>query len=294
MSGIGILYPGALGAALGRAIVEAGGTAITCLAGRSAATRRRAEAARFVAVPSLGLIASQSELVISLVPPTKAVETARCFAECFESARRNGCPMPELSFIDANSVSPRTKLQVAEILSQVGMRCLDGTFFGPANCVGPENVLLLSGPGADEVPPLLQQIVEVWPIGEVIGRAAAVKMALKIMTNGLCALFLEMVCASAADEQLAPTLELMRRLYPGTMSFLERSLPTYPAHVARRVHELVEVVDWLREIGQSSAMTHSTVAVLERLSLARLESRADWPFEDLLRRISHSELLRAI
>ncbi|MGH7984758.1 MAG: hypothetical protein ACREQX_00505 [Candidatus Binataceae bacterium] len=198
--------------------------------------------------------------------------------------------MHELTFVDANSTSPRTKLQIEKILSRAGIPCLDGTFFGPANRIGPDNILALSGPGADKVARLLHATVEVWPVGTVVGRASALKMALGIMTKALCALFLEMVCASAAEGQLASTLKLMRRLYPGTMGFLERSLPTYPAHVARKTQELGEVLDWLHELGQSGAMTHGALEILERLRLEGFDSRSDWCLDDLLRRFTESAL----
>src|ERR1700730_17827039 len=92
MSRIAILYPGELGAPLGRAVVEAGGVAITCLFGRSEATRGRTTAAQFSVVPSLEEVARQSDLVISLVPPTSAVEIACSFAASVDSARCRGGP----------------------------------------------------------------------------------------------------------------------------------------------------------------------------------------------------------
>jgi L-threonate 2-dehydrogenase len=294
MNGIAILYPGELGAALGRAIVQAGGAAITCLTGRSEATRARAAANGFAVVPSLDEIAQRSQIVISLVSPSSAVETAQSFATCVEWTRPHSDLATRPTFVDLNTVSPQTKERIANILSHAGIRCLDGAFFGPAKAIGRDNVLALSGPGAGQIPPLLEEIVEVHVVGEAIGQASALKMVQAIMTKALPALFLEMVCASASAGQLDPALDLMRRLYPGIMDFLERTLPTYPAHVARRVQELEEVADWLHERGQRGIMTQSAITVLERLRLAGLESSADWTFEDLLQRIADADLLSAI
>lgn len=293
MSPIGILYPGELGAAFGRRVMQAGGTAITCLAGRSAATADRAAAAAFMVVPSLKQLTQQTDLVISVVPPASAVEVARSFATCAGMSCTFRGRTAQPTFVDANSASPQTKQQIAEILSHAGIRCLDGAFFGPANRLGRENVLALSGPGADQIAPSLRRVMEVWVLGEEIGQASALKMSLAIMTKAIPAVFLETVCASASSGQLDSTLEMLRRLYPGIMSFLERTLPTYPAHVARRIHELEEVADWLHEIGQCDTMTQSAVTVLERLRHADLEPSAHWLFEDLLRRIAEADLLRA-
>jgi 3-hydroxyisobutyrate dehydrogenase-like beta-hydroxyacid dehydrogenase len=242
---------------------------------------------------SLEEVARRCELVISLVTPTSAIETARRFAAGFDWTRGgNGGSMRPM-FIDANSASPRTKQCISEILSHAGICTLDGAFFGPANQLGADNVLALSGPGADQIAPLLQEVVEVRVTGSEVGQASAPKMALAIITKGLPALFLETVCASADAGQLGSSLSLMRRLYPGIMQFLERTLPTYPTHVARRVHELQEVADWLHERGQRGMMTGSAVAVLEELHRAELESNAGWTFESLLHHIADADLLHA-
>ena len=143
MSRVAVLYPGALGAALGKALIAVGGTPITCLCGRSAATRERALVANFVVVSSLEELARASDIVVSLVSPTSAVEVARRFAACVRSPHAETAAKP--AFIDANSVAARTKKHIAEILSSVGIACSDGAFLGPANRIGPDNVMLLSG-----------------------------------------------------------------------------------------------------------------------------------------------------
>jgi len=287
-SRVGVLHPGALGGALGKAIAEAGDTPISCLRGRSATTRERALAANFVVVPSLDELARDSDIVISLVPPARALEVALCFAACADQYA-DSARMP--TFIDANSVAARTKKHIADILSTVGVSCLDGAFLGPANRIGTENVMLLSGPGADKVAPVFRKVVETRVVAEEVGQASSLKMTMAILTKALPALLLEMVCASAKNGQLGPALDLMRRLYPGIIEFLERTLPTYPEHIGRRVFELTEVRDWLRELDQRAVMTEGAITVLERLSRQELSSNIDWRFEDLLRAIGESDML---
>ena len=194
-------------------------------------------------------------------------------------------------FIEANSVAVRTKMQIAEVLSAVGIPCLDGAFLGPADRIGAENVMLLSGPGAIRVAPIFQKVIEVRVVGDEIGQASSLKMTMAILTKALPALFLEMVYASAKRGQLDSALDLMRRLYPGITAFLERTLPTYPKHIVRRVFELREVRDWLRELGEIAVMTEGAVTVLERLRLRELSSNVDWRFEDLVRTIGECDLL---
>jgi len=288
---VGVLHPGALGGALGKALADAGNTPIACLCGRSAITRARALAANFVVVPSLEEVARSSDIVISLVPPAKALEVAICFAVCANKCADGG-RMP--IFIEANSVAARTKKQIADILASVGVSCLDGAFLGPANRIGTENVMLLSGPGADGVAPVFRKVVEARVVGGEVGQASSLKMTMAILTKALPALLLEMVCTSAKNGQLGPALDLMRRLYPGIIGFLERTLPTYPEHIGRRVFELTEVRDWLRELDQLAVMTEGAVTILERLRFRGLSSNINWEFEDLLRAIGESNLLSTI
>ncbi len=293
MRRIAILYPGGLGSALGRAFVGVGHGVLTFVADRSEATRSRALAAGFQVAASLTEIARESDVIVSLVPPGAAIETARslgaCLADNGVSTRMARRPV----FVEGNSVAPRTKLRIARILSQCGVRCVDGAFFGPANRVGRENLLGLSGPDYLEVADLFQEVIEVRAIGSTVGDAAALKMASTMLTKGLPALFLEIAGAAAKQGQLEAILSVLRKFYPGIVNFLERTLPTYPAYVSRRKCELQEAVSWLDDIGQCANMTRSAVTVFDSLQHTRLPGRNDWSFEDLLSDLGSSGFLCA-
>jgi 3-hydroxyisobutyrate dehydrogenase-like beta-hydroxyacid dehydrogenase len=286
---IGVLYPGELGAAFGHAIVKAGGTAITCLAGRSAATVSRAAAASFMIMPSLEEVARLSDIVISAVPASSAIEVARSFAECLANCgARRGEP---LIFVDANSVAPRSKLRIGDLLRKEGVPYVDGAFFGPANRIGHDTVFALSGSAAIDIAPMLGQAMEVRVLGTEEGQASALKMAMAIMTKGIPALFVEAVCAAMNSGQLDSTLEMLGHLYPGILSFLERTLPTYPTHIARRLHELEEAAEWLQDFGQCGVMTQGAISVLERFRRADVEGTAPTSLKDVLRRIGQADVL---
>lgn len=289
MTVISILFPGRLGSALGRSMARVEGTLVTtCLAGRSDATVERAHAARFLILDSLEDVVRQSRLVVSLVQPKSALAVAQRFAECVinctDTAR---VPL----YVDANSASPQTKEFISQILASANVPCIDAAFFGPANMVGKDNVLVLSGPGSWEVAEFFRAVIEVKVIGDRVGQASASKMTIAIMTKALPALFLQMVSASARHGQVDLMLDMMRRIYPGILTFLERTIPTYPTHVARRVGELEEVSRWLRDLGEYNGLTLSAAEVLERLRIADLAQRNDWRFDELLRVIGELHFL---
>lgn len=288
MSHIGILHPGELGAALGRAVVECGGVATACLVGRGPATWSRAKAAGFVTYHSLNEILQGSDLIVSLVPPACAVETAWSIAEAANKVKgRTGRGSPTI-VVEANSISPQKKQKIANLLLCAGIACVDGAVFGAASRLRSHALLALSGSNAERVAKLLEGAVHTEILGGAIGQAASAKMAIAFVTKALIALFLEMTRASAASGELATTLDVARRFYPGIIGFIERNLPTYPARIDRRISELDEVETWQDALGQRGAMIRAARITLEGFRRAALEPRIDWSFEELVRRIGNS------
>ena len=70
MNTIAILSPGDMGHAVGRTLSEKGLRVVTCLEGRSTRTRGLAEAAGLIDLPSLAAMVTETDLVLSIMPPT--------------------------------------------------------------------------------------------------------------------------------------------------------------------------------------------------------------------------------
>src|SRR4051794_3449995 len=73
---VGILHPGAMGAALGSALKARAGAVIWADAGRSHATAKRAELADLQAVPDVAELARRAHVIVSICPPHAARDTA--------------------------------------------------------------------------------------------------------------------------------------------------------------------------------------------------------------------------
>src|SRR5690349_16155380 len=106
---IGIVHPGSMGAAVGGVLVARGIEVGWASAGRSDATRARAE--QFTDLRTVDRLRDACEVVMSVCPPHAAVEVAAAFAGY------RGL------FLDANAVSPATAARVGET---VGGRFVDG------------------------------------------------------------------------------------------------------------------------------------------------------------------------
>ena len=106
-----------------------------------------------------------------------------------------------------------------------------------------------------------------------------------------------MACVAAAGQvgQADELLHLFTDFYPGTVGTLERLLPSYPRHAARRVQEMREVESWLEEVGQSSVMASGTRITFEKFCGAGLDPEESWTLfrvsEEVLQRkaFAHGE-----
>ena len=131
---VGLLYPGAMGAAVG-AVLTAGGTPVSwASAGRGPATRRRAEEAGLTDVSDLTALAG-CDVLLSICPPAAALDVARSVAG-FGGV-----------YLDANAISPRHAREVEETLGGTAT-VADGGIVGPPPRSAGTTRLYLSGPAA--------------------------------------------------------------------------------------------------------------------------------------------------
>ena len=276
MKTVTILYPGDLGSAVASLLVERGLKVVSCVDGRSERTRAGAEAAGVSLAPTLGEAVEGSDLVVSLVLQSKVLETAEAFV-----ATAGTWTHPPM-YLDGNSVSPATMLQVSEIVGRAGAECIDGAFLGSAKMLGETTILYLSGRKAEAVESIIGNAFRVKTIGPEIGLASAFKLAFSGFNKGLVSLFLEMVTVADRIGQREELLRCLWWFYPGPMKIVERLLPTYPRHVRRRIQEMSELVHWLTGIEHLSAMASGTKIVFEKFAQLALEPDKHWELHDLL------------
>ena len=131
---VGLLHPGAMGAAVGRLLTGSGRTVLWASEGRSAASARRAEQAGLQDAGTATALAAGSDLVLSICPPHGALDTARAVG-----------PFTGL-YVDANAVSPGTADEIRAVVQGAGARYVDGAIIGgppdgdrqqPRGCTSP-------------------------------------------------------------------------------------------------------------------------------------------------------------
>jgi 3-hydroxyisobutyrate dehydrogenase-like beta-hydroxyacid dehydrogenase len=174
---VGLLHPGAMGAAIGGRLTRAGREVLWASEGRSEATAARARAAGLRDARTVAEVAARGEVVLSICPPHGALDVARAVGDF------GGL------YVDANAVSPRT---AAEIRPLVG-RYVDGGIIGPPS----DPRLYLSGAEADAVAQALVGVTTA-VLGDDPVAASALKMAYAGWTKGSAALLLTVRAAARA------------------------------------------------------------------------------------------------
>lgn len=178
-----------MGASIGAALVGNGHDVAWISAGRSDATRARAESAGVVPLETLAEGAAFAELTISVCPPEAALDVAaEVAATDFKGI-----------YLDANAVAPAT----AERIGAVCARYVDGGIIGPPAWREGATRLYLAGDQGPTVAALFAgSLVDARVVSGGsggVGAASALKMCYAAFTKGSSALLLGVRALAAAN-----------------------------------------------------------------------------------------------
>jgi 3-hydroxyisobutyrate dehydrogenase-like beta-hydroxyacid dehydrogenase len=203
---VGVVAPGAMGAALGTCLVAGGHRVVVALDGRSAATRERA--AGLDDVGDVDALVTAADVVLVVVPPASAREAGASLASA--RARTGARPL----VVELDAVSPETVVAVAADLAG---DLVDGAVSGPPprpDATTPTRVFL-SGPRASEVAALAAPGVRFVPVDGPVGAASAAKMCTASVRKGHQALLAHALLTADAHGVLDTVLEDLRLDFPG-------------------------------------------------------------------------------
>lgn len=219
---VGFLHPGAMGSSLAR-VVRA--DALWVSAGRSDASRRRADDAGLSAIDSLEELVERCDVIVSVCPPGSAAEVAERVA---------GAGFGGL-YVDANAIAPATARTIAERFE----RFVDGGIIGPPVSGPGSTRLYLSGAEASTVADLWRdtdltvRIVDGGP-----GAASAVKTCYATWTKGSTAMLLAIRALARAEGVEDALLAEWATSQPGLDERSRRSAPGTAAKAWRFVGEM--------------------------------------------------------
>ena len=175
MATVGIVSPGAMGSAVGNALMRGGARVLTTVAGRSERTVALARRAELELMPDVDAVVHEADVVLSIVPPAEAEAVA---------AELGGARL----FADLNAISPA---RAARISPEA-----DGSISGGPPWQAGTTRIYLSGPRAEEVAALPFEGVQVVVVGGDSGLASAVKMSTASVYKGSTAILIQALRAA--------------------------------------------------------------------------------------------------
>ena len=233
---VGVLSPGEMGAAVATLLRAHGLRVVTCLEGRSARTRQRAEATRLEVVPTLAQLVRTVDAVLSIVPTMSAPAVG---ARIAQAIIQTGKP---IYFIESNAISPMTSTAIEQTVTQAGGRYIDGCIIGGAAGVGHSTMLYLSGPDAEVgAAELRAGGLQAEVLGAQAGQASAFKMGYAGFTKGTTALLLELTLTAHAWGFLDAILAKYASSHPEALRLFTAHVTTWPEYAAIRAEEMVEL-----------------------------------------------------
>jgi 3-hydroxyisobutyrate dehydrogenase-like beta-hydroxyacid dehydrogenase len=198
-------------------------------------------------------LAAGSDVIISAVTADQAVDAAEQTTPHLTSRH---------IYADLNSVSPRTKQQVGEIISRTGARFVEIAVMGPIPPHLHKTPMLLGGASAPEFlamfSPYAMQLDVVST--DQIGRAAAVKMFRSVIYKGLEALLFECVLGASQYGAEPRVFASLAESFPGIdwKKLADYMIGRVVVHGERRAREMDEVARTLEELGIEPMMAAAT------------------------------------
>ncbi|HEX9344034.1 MAG TPA: DUF1932 domain-containing protein [Actinomycetota bacterium] len=278
--GVGVLHPGEMGSFVAAAARVGGGRAEVrwASAGRSTATRRRAEADGLVDAGSVAALAAQSEIILSVCPPHAALEVARTVA---------GLGFGGV-YLDANAVAPATTRAIGALVEAGGARFVDGGLIGnPARgLLSPRDHgsppgrahaaadasqpprLYLSGPAIEvaRVAALFANSpLAARTVAGGAGAASALKMCYAAWTKGSAALLLAIRATATAEGVDEALLAEWADSQPDAPARSTSALRGTPRKAWRWVAEMEEIAATLEAAGLPGGFHHAAAEVYRRL-----------------------------
>ena len=179
---------------------------------------------------------------------------------------------------DLNSCAPSSKRRAAEIVGAAGGRYVDVAVMSPVHPKANMVPLLISGPHAESIAPLLAGLpMAPRVVAGDVGAASSIKMIRSVMVKGLEALTAECVLAAVAAGVEDEVLGSLMRSHPGTdwprqaAYNFERAI----AHGTRRAAEMDEVAKTLTDLGLPDDMARATADWQRRVAGAGVPAPDD-------------------
>ena len=274
MTTIGIVSPGAMGSALGRAWARGGARVVATVADRSERTRGLAHGLELL--PDLSSVVAASDLVVSVCPPGAASDVL----DAVLAAADGSTP----AYADLNAISPGLAVELAAKAQEAGLGFVDGSISGGPPTPGGDTLVYLSGERAQWVAELASDGIRPRVVGNRPGTASAVKMCTASVYKGTALIWLNALATAERLGVLDVVLADLDEEYPGDVAIAARRIAMAASKSGRYVGEMEQIAATQDSAGVGSALFDGMAATYDRVSrtpLAELSPEEARELEDL-------------
>lgn len=240
---VGLLSPGDMGHVVGQVLLRHGLPVLTCLQGRSERTRMLSRQAGIAEVPTYEQLVRETDMLLSILVPEVALDTARTVAQAL---RHTGTTT---FYADCNAVSPRTTQAIADVITDVGSRCIDAGIIGSPPRKEGSTRFYASGPDVEVFAELGRYGLDVRPLGLEIGQASGIKMCYAAFTKGTTALATTLLTVAHSMGLYEPLVQEFQQSQGERYRTLERQIPTMPPRAGRWIGEMEEIAQTFADAG---------------------------------------------
>lgn len=253
---VAIFAVGAMGSGVGRRLTGNGVSVVTCLEGRSEASRRRAEAAGMVDVPLQRL--AEVDLFLSILPPSEAVALARRMAPVLGPRR--------VVYVDCNAVSPATAKEIGDIVSAAGCPFVDAGIIGspPSDKANPR--IYASGGHAQRFAELARYGLAIPVLDGPNGAASALKLSYAGISKGITALGAAMMLAATRAGAADALRQELAQSQTEVLKGFQRTMPGMYDKAYRFAGEMEEIAAFIGADRPEAGIYRGMAGLYERIA----------------------------
>ncbi len=201
------------------------------------------------------------DTILSTVVSHMAVRVAQEASEFLESGK---------VYADMNSTSPATKKEIGRVIESTGADFVEGAILSAVGEKGSRASILVSGNKAEQFSKNMRRLglVNLRFLSKRVGDSSTIKMIRSIFSKGVECLLLEMlIAARSAGVENFIWDEIIETMNGESFRWAaENWIKTHPLAFERRYHEILQVIETLKEIHVEPVITQGTLHFFERSS----------------------------
>jgi len=256
---VAIIAPGNMGSGVAQRLTENNVKVLTSLAGRGEASTKRARTAGMTAVTDTQL--TEADFLLSIVPPGDALGLAKRLAGALTAANKK--PV----YVECNAVSPRTMLEIAEVIGETGCPFVGAGIIGPPPKPGTTNTkIYASGPAATLFAKLNDYGLIVRVLEGPLTAASALKMSYAGITKGFTALGAAMMLAATRGGSAEALKAELADSRPDLLGYLSKQVPSMYSKAYRWVAEMEEISEFVGKDHPENNMMMAAARFYERIA----------------------------